>query len=401
MPLSIKNASCTCPIGSGQRCGHVCGLLYQIAKYKMLGLRVIPEDIAKTSLPQTWHKPRGQQIQPAEVQSLVVHGYNSKLNYDAPPKAIKTTLYLPISKEEFPSSQELLESLVREAPECQIIPALQNPLKESVSTKYGSFPKGSPVSYQQKLSSSYIYNIVSPYEVPGLPVKNVMKNNYNTVLTEEKYIKFEDVKLTQQTILKFEKQTKLQSSTPLWHKLRKTRITASKVGKIYSRIRADPNKLAENLKKKTVQTEAMKQGIANEPLAAERYANHIKKGNVNVFPCGIVINYWCPWLAASPDRIVYDPDRSPPFGLLEIKCTVKNSVCEVGYVKLEQGKISLKKNHSYYLQVLMQLAVTGMEWCDFCIWSHNDEHVETIHFDADKWQAIKDKSDAFYFDYYI
>ncbi|XP_031564919.1 uncharacterized protein LOC116300235 [Actinia tenebrosa] len=369
----------------------------------MLGLKAIPEDIAKTSLPQTWHKPRGQQIEPAEVQCLVVHGYHSKTDDDSPPKSVKSTLYLPVNREEFPSTQALLESLEEEIPECQIIPGLKESClpHQALATRYGNFPKGSPVSYQQKLSSTYIYNIVSPYDVPDLPVRNVMKNNYNAVLTEEKLIKFEDVKLSLQTLIKFEKQTRLQSTSPLWHKLRRTRITASKIGRIYSRQRADPVKLVENLKKKTVQTEAMRLGTVNEPLAAERYANHIKQGNVNVLPCGIVVNFWCPWLAASPDRIVYDPQKNPYFGLLEIKCTVKSSVLEVDYVQNQQGQICLKRNHAYYYQVLMQLAVTGMEWCDFFIWSNNDEHLETIQFDADMWQTVKDKADAFYFEYYI
>ena len=94
---------------------------------------------------------------------------------------------------------------------------------------------------------------------------------------------------------------------------------------------------------------------------------------VNVLPCGIVISPWCPWLAASPDRKVYNPKRGSPFGLLEIKCPVVQSVVEVDYLKKnDDQKFILKENHNYYYQILMQLAVTGLEWCDLFVWCEND-----------------------------
>jgi len=88
----------------------------------MLGLRVIPEDVAKTSLPQTWHQPRGETIQPKEVQNLVVQGYNAKSDEDddSVPRPRKSTLYFPI-RGEFPSTKTLLESLKREEPVCQFL----------------------------------------------------------------------------------------------------------------------------------------------------------------------------------------------------------------------------------------------------------------------------------------
>jgi hypothetical protein len=46
-----------------EACGHITGLLYQIAKYKMLNLRTLPEDVAKTSQPQAYTQRRKDQRQ--------------------------------------------------------------------------------------------------------------------------------------------------------------------------------------------------------------------------------------------------------------------------------------------------------------------------------------------------
>lgn len=53
----------------GGHCNHVFGLLYTLNHWFMLKLTEIPADKTCTSLPQTWHVPRGPQIQPEPVMS--------------------------------------------------------------------------------------------------------------------------------------------------------------------------------------------------------------------------------------------------------------------------------------------------------------------------------------------
>ena len=119
-------------------------------------------------------------------------------------------------------------------------------------------------------------------------------------------------------------------------------------------------------------------------------------------PCGIIISPCAPWMAVSPDRKIYNPNMSPPFGLLEIKCPQVTSVLERDYlVKDDKDELQLKRNHEYYTQIQMQLAVTGLKWCDFFVWCENDHHLETIAFDMNFWQLVKDKSDKFYFEYFL
>lgn len=116
----------------------------------------------------------------------------------------------------------------------------------------------------------------------------------------------------------------------------------------------------------------------------------------------MVVNIWCPWIAASPDRKVYNPDRNPPFGLLEIKCPTTQAISEIKYLKkTDDGKYQLKTNHNYYYQVMTQLAVTGLQWCDFYVWMESGDFLQTINFDIDEWQEMKNKIDQFYFTYFI
>jgi len=47
--------------------------------------------------------------------------------------------------------------------------------------------------------------------------------------------------------------------------------------------------------------------------------------------------------------------------------------------------ISLKKDHTYYFQVMGQLRITGRNMCYFIIHTSNWTHFEQIFFDVDFW----------------
>lgn len=89
---------------------------------------------------------------------------------------------------------------------------------------------------------------------------------------------------------------------------------------------------------------------------------------VNFYHAGIVINPFSCWLAASPDRKVYCPERNPPFGLLEIKCPVAESLTEVKCLQNINGMFSLKKNDNYYY------------YCNFYIWTENEKAFRKFSF---------------------
>lgn len=361
-------------------------------------MKAIPQDLACTSLPQTWHAPRGPKIAGSTVENIEVRGYSKTELGEGPLKAIQTTLYNPLRSEV--KWGEHYDTLQKHAPEILVLDAIkENP--RDVPSKFGQVPAGSVLSYQQRLDDNVVLNIYDGVCFPSLPVTNAMVNSYQVALNQESSLTLDGLKLLAPDIHKFEKQTRLQSRSSLWFRLRKNRITASNVGEIFKR-RKNETVLVQRLKStRRVTTAAMRQGIALEPTAAFAYAEKSNK-TVNLYPCGIIISETAPWIAASPDRKVYNPHRFPQFGLLEIKCPQVTSVQECKYlVKNADGTLKLKRNHNYYYQVLTQLAVTGLEWCDLFVWCSADSHQETIYLNKDVWQSVKDKIDAFYFNHFI
>jgi putative phage-type endonuclease len=396
--ISITYANCTCPIGVSGSCGHVTGTLYQIAKLKHLKQRVIPADAASTSLPQTWHAPRGQKIGGTIVDNLEVRGYSKAELRDIPGRSIQSTLYDPLRSDI--KWNEHYEQLKREAPEMLMLDVIKH-IPKMVPSKFGLVPAGSVLSYQQRLDDNIVLNIYDGVSFPDLPVNNVVENCYQTVLTSNQTLKLESLKLSQHNITKFEISTRLQNRSSLWYKLRRDRVTASNIGDIFKR-KKNESTLVKRLKStRHVTTAAMRQGIALEPTAANEYAKK-NDNQINLYPCGLIICPKSPWLAASPDRKVYNPQRFPPFGLLEIKCPQVSSVIECKYlIGNDAGQLKLKRNHNYYYQILTQLAVSGLDWCDLFVWCTGDSHQETIYLNRDIWNSVKNEIDMFYFDHFI
>lgn len=203
-----------------------------------------------------------------------------------------------------------------------------------------------------------------------------------------------------QDSIKLEHNTRKQNSDNLWFVERSNRLTSSTFKRICCR-RADHGILAAKLKcTESVKTKAMKRGIEQEPVAAAEYTK--VTGNP-VHPCGLVVNPNAPHLGTSPDRKVTErKGESTNYGLLEIKCPSKDSITLCPYlVKQADGSYKLKESHEYYYQIMGQLGLTGMSWCDLFVKCAEDHHLQRIHFDGKKWEQMKNKLDVFYFDYYI
>ena len=99
------------------------------------------------------------------------------------------------------------------------------------------------------------------------------------------------------------------------------------------------------------------------------------------------------FLAASPDRLVYDEDENL-LGIIEIKCpfsarntTVSDACSQNTFFCAKDNKdnICLRKKHNYYYQIQGQLAILKVDWCDFIMWTLKDFNVERIYFDSEFW----------------
>lgn len=187
-------------------------------------------------------------------------------------------------------------------------------------------------------------------------------------------------------------ETRGQHENPLWHKIRKERITSSVFGKVCKR---RPTTLRSPLVKSILYpsfrgNKATSHGIRCEKLAKDKYENITSN---KVSPCGIFIYLKNGYYASSPDGIVTNENSK---GLIEIKCphNVEDKKPEelasskLFCSKLVDGKLRLKSSHNYFYQVQGQLAITRMEWCDFVIWTESGISIEKIYRDDNFWECI-------------
>ena len=103
--------------------------------------------------------------------------------------------------------------------------------------------------------------------------------------------------------------------------------------------------------KESFVSEAMQWGIDHEDEARARYA--IETGEL-VDLVGFIKHPNVQWLGASPDGLVGND------GLIEIKCPAPHT--HVEYLRLIRRGIV---PDDYKPQMLLQLVVTGRQWCDF------------------------------------
>ena len=397
----MLSAQCGCEAGMG-KCNHIIGLLHLVAHYQALGLKTVPPAISKTSLPQTWNVPnRSQGINPGEVQELTIQKVKMPTSSSKRSDGIRSNLYNPIPNVIGDLSVvENLRTAIENFPSIQLhsaLPASKDVSK--VSCKFGDVSKGSMLSYQQRVKPSNRPKVHVNIEAADPPIFTLPPVNqaYSTVLTMSQQNFIDGLQLSLDQANLYEKETRNQADDSMWHELRAQRLTASKFKDVCCR-KKDFELLAERFMKKTIQTAAMKYGVENEENAATSYAEIT---HLNVYPCGIIINPSCPHLACSPDRRVYDPSEANPWGTLEIKCSLSDSVVELPYLKEVNGALKLKKSHSYYYQVNGPLLLSETTWVDFFVWCKNDYHLERIRSDSEMLTTMKDKLDNFYFEFMV
>ena len=156
--------------------------------------------------------------------------------------------------------------------------------------------------------------------------------------------------------------------TAAWHAERRRLVTATDVATILG---ANPYETADALLRRKQRDDdadrreespAMAWGNAFEAIAAQVYdRKHPVRGRVMEQP-PLLYHPTRPFLAASPDRVVTEPEAATPY-LLEIKCPYRGALLE-------------PVSEAHRLQVRHQLEVTGLEhgvlWeCDFGI--HEDQ----------------------------
>lgn len=84
-----------------------------------------------------------------------------------------------------------------------------------------------------------------------------------------------------------------------------------------------------------------------------------------------------PFLGATPyNGIVCDEDTSGIAFTQPETWPLKNLSLPNFCLHETDGKFSLKKSHSFYFQVQGQLMVTGVNFCDFLVFTRNEIHIK-------------------------
>ena len=199
--------------------------------------------------------------------------------------------------------------------------------------------------------------------------------------------------------------TKAQNESERWYSERWPRITATtcldayragkKVKESSSNASASAKKYISsniwNVDGDKPQTYWMKYGLESEADAIDKYETQTKE---NVSTSGLWVNPKFPFLACSPDGLLGQD------GLLEIKslklfkehsiydvCNDKGTLISKDIINrqcflIKDNKCTLKKSHSYYYQIQMQLLVTERSFCDFVLYAKNGPvSIERIYMD--------------------
>ncbi len=147
---TVLKAACSCVAGQSGYCNHILALLYQISHFSKSGATCIPADLSKTSLPQSWHKPRIEGIAADPIMHVgVKHARREK------DKQFPSTLYEARVPKAIANDADLLQSVKQQVPPMYGINMVN---KETGETKYcrtqlgTHVPLGSPLSYQLALT---------------------------------------------------------------------------------------------------------------------------------------------------------------------------------------------------------------------------------------------------------
>ena len=149
---------------------------------------------------------------------------------------------------------------------------------------------------------------------------------------------------------------------------------------------------------KQVTAPALEWGKANEEVALQQYERYQHSaGHSHLFSCrsGFIVSDDYPFLGASPDTVVYDPDTEDPFGLAEIKCPYsvrfitpaeacshKDFFCWTLETSTNTGQHQLRKRILF-----SNSRADGYQMVRFCHIHHQGAECreDTINFDTDFW----------------
>lgn len=234
-----------------------------------------------------------------------------------------------------------------------------------------------------------------------------------------------NVQMDEHDIQKVEVLTRGQRTNQDWFTWRTNRITASVAHRILNcrflsgKSKTPPTSYLDAItgEGRRIQTRAMSWGIEREREVVQIYKemkSTALRRPVSVQDCGLFIDSRHSWLAASPDGIVIDSRTGQRLLCLEVKCPFKHRHRRVEDACREDSAFCLelqdqegrqpggpmayrlKRSHSYFTQIQVQLAVTGLQRADLVVFTLKETAIVPVTFDPDLWAETVSRLERFY-----
>ncbi|XP_064482469.1 uncharacterized protein LOC135395153 [Ornithodoros turicata] len=411
----LSQASCTCTAGASGHCNHLMAVLRQILLLQSLGYKEPPEELAPTELPQQWRRPRkamapenimdvnwrrvgeGRPLTPRQCTiRQFVH------NHIAHEKQVEASVSMAKALEQ---THGCWSAILAEAPSCHVIETQSGPsfVGSAKAVQMPSLPSGFECLVPWKATRPVeVSSCAPPYkffpdESSWCPVQEL---DHNEIL--------EGLKVSTEDASMLELNTRQQARSQTWRSARTSRLTASRFGAVLARKQQWTERGILNIMRpKSFSNAIVRHGTVNEPRAVQRYVQVMEHlgHNVIVHTCGLMVRPGCPWLGATPDRVVYDAQEDPPFGLVEVKCPWNKKSCSMDealaspdfYIELLDDVPQLKASSGYYCQVMGQMYCSGLQWTHFVVYTDNWIIVCKVQYVESVWMTMKARLDDFYF----
>ena len=456
----IKFAFCQCTAGKTGTCSHTFALMKLLAKWVLDNRTEIPDEVACTSKLCYWSVPQGRdrttKAPISEIKFITPESHRKSKGADISSddedhenigtkpkkknranKGIISTLYDPRSLDTRYIDQNKLSTLVLNlekdnAMALNVINEHSSKTSVVTTTQFGKVPIGSVLSNQcPTIPSDFkVYCTIDTSqeteftmdiypEFPFVLEKDDISEYLKMLSSQAKKDFIEKLKISIHDVNVIERSTVEQANNPDWFMYRAGRFTASRNNQLRSKNpKTDRGfiSLAKSfvspVKINRVVQYKMGFGRFYEPVAITRYDQYMKSCNYNVQleKCGLVLDSVNFVLGASPDGKVKDSTETVKFGIMEVKCSEEYKdfdpksvafISKTSCIELIGNDLKLKKSHSYYDQVQMQLALTTQSWCDFVFFTLKGMVIDRVRFDPEHWKALKDTLLRFYFKYLL
>ena len=397
----------------GQACSHIAALLFFLEKHA--GDDKLPTELSKTSKPMTWNQPPKKEVLPARAQDVI---FVKPVHSDVKPTAENTVC---ISRSDFDPRHPTHRTLNTEA-----VKSLLSQIQSSVPlTGLSQFRERNPQVVDPNSNSSGALRLWSHVIFSHENTAAVSSDMFYKPTAAQCFEYQQGRTLSQSEVEAIEAATRGQTESTLWYALHNGRLTSSRFGEIlHRRSTTNPRRVVRDIMGYGGHSRGMppqmRWGKDNESTARKLYLENRKScGEEMIFePSGLHLLPEKSYLGTSSDgKLTCKSADTCCNGCLEIKCpysiggmiTISMKPLDIANQfgskffmhQGEDGLLHLPREHPYFAQVQGEMAIIGVEWCDFVVCSGGDIVVERILADFQYWTELSDILDTFCVQYVV